>query len=69
MNVARVYLGNNPWKCNCHFTPRFQELLLKYNGLIGDIQDIRCKVKDHLEVSRTQVNSIIKEIHKKFPIF
>lgn len=23
-NVAELYLGNNSWTCDCHFTPSFQ---------------------------------------------
>ncbi|XP_011632238.1 protein singed wings 2 [Pogonomyrmex barbatus] len=28
-NVASLYLGNNSWTCDCHFTPSFQVLLKK----------------------------------------
>ncbi|XP_034251700.1 protein singed wings 2 [Thrips palmi] len=41
-HAVRVYLGLNPWLCDCQFMPTFQELLAKYKSLIADWDDIRC---------------------------
>lgn len=41
-NAVSLYLGNNPWRCDCHFTPGFQDLLIRYTTLVKDINDIKC---------------------------
>ncbi|KZC05469.1 PREDICTED: protein singed wings 2 [Dufourea novaeangliae] len=41
-NAVSLYLGNNPWRCDCLFTPSFQELLIRYTSLVKDVNDIRC---------------------------
>lgn len=39
-----LYLGNNPWRCDCIFVPTFQEYVLqKYSNRIADISDVKCK--------------------------
>jgi hypothetical protein len=30
-NLAQLFLGNNPWVCDCMFTPGFQVLILFAN--------------------------------------
>ncbi|XP_073984403.1 protein singed wings 2 isoform X2 [Rhodnius prolixus] len=55
-HVVNVFFGNNPWVCDCHFTPGFKELLLKYNVLIKDIADIRCTPKENDENSQKMIN-------------
>lgn len=42
-HVAKLYLSNNPWRCECIFTLRFQELLRKYNTIIMDASNVTCK--------------------------
>ncbi|XP_034175163.1 protein singed wings 2 [Osmia lignaria lignaria] len=41
-NAVSLYLGNNPWRCDCLFTPGFQDLLIKYTTLVKDINDVKC---------------------------
>ncbi|KAK9719897.1 Leucine rich repeat [Popillia japonica] len=42
-NAIMLYLGNNPWRCDCIFTPGFQEnILVKYQPQIADLPDVRC---------------------------
>ncbi|XP_053998310.1 protein singed wings 2 isoform X2 [Hylaeus anthracinus] len=41
-NAVSLYLGNNPWRCDCLFTPGFQDLLIRYPNLVKDINDVRC---------------------------
>ncbi|KAK0091506.1 hypothetical protein PV326_003111 [Microctonus aethiopoides] len=43
-NAVSIYLGNNPWTCDCLFTPGFQDLLLRYTNIIKDIHDIKCNL-------------------------
>nr|XP_033342876.1 protein singed wings 2 [Megalopta genalis] len=45
-NAVCLNLGNNPWRCDCHFTPGFQDLLVKYMNLVKDINDVRCSSLD-----------------------
>lgn len=55
-NVAKVYLGNNPWKCDCSFTPDFQNLLIKYSSLVKDKNDVTCFEQEDDENSNEKVN-------------
>lgn len=41
--VAKLYLSNNLWRCECIFTLRFQELLQKYHTIIVDAANVTCK--------------------------
>ncbi|OAD54338.1 Protein singed wings 2 [Eufriesea mexicana] len=41
-NAVSLYLGKNPWRCDCLFTPGFQDLLIRYMNLVKDINDVRC---------------------------
>ncbi|XP_034949510.1 protein singed wings 2 isoform X2 [Chelonus insularis] len=42
-NAVSIYLGNNPWTCDCFFTPGFQDLLIKYSNIVKDLNDVRCR--------------------------
>ncbi|XP_075978043.1 protein singed wings 2 [Anticarsia gemmatalis] len=57
-NIMNVYLGNNPWRCDCHYIPRFQSLLLKYHRVIRDIADIRCSKSNDKKTSLAQISTI-----------
>ncbi|ENN77873.1 hypothetical protein YQE_05551, partial [Dendroctonus ponderosae] len=60
-NAVRLFLGGNPWRCDCLFAPRFKEMLQKYAPQIIDLRDIRCaKDSDNslipvIDLSRTAV--------------
>ncbi|KAK9881277.1 hypothetical protein WA026_015399 [Henosepilachna vigintioctopunctata] len=41
-NAVRLSLGNNPWRCDCPFTPVFQEMLQKFSHQISDSSEIKC---------------------------
>ncbi|XP_034832299.1 protein singed wings 2 [Maniola hyperantus] len=57
-NIMHVYLGHNPWRCDCHFVPRFQGLLLKYKRVIRDLTDIRCAKSDDKTISFVQISTM-----------
>ncbi|XP_041979354.1 protein singed wings 2 [Aricia agestis] len=57
-NIMNVYLGHNPWRCDCHFIPRFQGLLLKYKRVIRDLPDIRCSKSDDKTISLVQISTM-----------
>ncbi|XP_037971338.2 protein singed wings 2 isoform X1 [Plutella xylostella] len=57
-NIMQVHLGHNPWRCDCHFIPRFQALLLKYKRVIHDLKDIRCSKSDDKETSLVQISTM-----------
>ncbi|XP_031354438.1 protein singed wings 2 isoform X2 [Photinus pyralis] len=40
--AVRLFLGENPWKCDCSFIPSFQDLLRKYQSQVEDIADVKC---------------------------
>lgn len=41
-----LYLGENPWHCECIFTFRFQDFLQKHRDIIKDVTDIQCEYID-----------------------
>ncbi|XP_023702486.1 protein singed wings 2 isoform X2 [Cryptotermes secundus] len=57
-NAAIVYLGNNPWICDCLFTPTFQDFIIKYRKLVKDIDDVRCASVHGDENSLTQIQAL-----------
>ncbi|XP_063974463.1 protein singed wings 2 isoform X1 [Diachasmimorpha longicaudata] len=48
-NAVSLYLGDNPWTCDCLFTPGFQDLLRRYTKLVKDINEIRCHSAKNFE--------------------
>lgn len=62
-NIGKLYLSNNPWRCDCSFVPKFQELLQKHYTLIKDVNKIECKYiegdnlfkRDILSLKRSEV--------------
>ncbi|XP_045516866.1 protein singed wings 2 isoform X1 [Pieris brassicae] len=57
-NIMGVFLGQNPWRCDCHFIPRFQALLLKYKRIIRDLSDIRCSKSEDKTISQVQISTM-----------
>ncbi|KDR21992.1 Protein singed wings 2 [Zootermopsis nevadensis] len=57
-NAAIVHLGNNPWICDCFFTPSFQDFIIKYRKLVKDIDDVRCSSVHGDENSLTQIQAL-----------
>ncbi|CAH2048576.1 unnamed protein product, partial [Iphiclides podalirius] len=57
-NIMHVLLGHNPFRCDCHFIPRFQALLHKYKRVIRDQLDIRCQKSDDKSISYAQISTI-----------
>ncbi|KAJ2949081.1 hypothetical protein O0L34_g6021 [Tuta absoluta] len=57
-DIMHVYLGDNPWRCDCHFVPRFQNLLLKYKRVIADLPDIRCSKSDDKTISLARISTL-----------
>ncbi|CAH1401529.1 unnamed protein product [Nezara viridula] len=45
--IGKIYFGNNPWICDCTFTPSFKDFIIKYNDLIEDIDDVRCAFSEY----------------------
>ncbi|XP_017303193.1 protein singed wings 2-like [Diaphorina citri] len=54
-NVNHIYLGDNPWKCDCRFTPGFQDLMVKYESVIPDPMNIRCAANEDPAISQQPV--------------
>ncbi|XP_026734299.1 protein singed wings 2 [Trichoplusia ni] len=57
-NLMHVFLGDNPWRCDCHYIPRFQSLLLKYRRVIRDLPDIKCSKSTDKKTSLAQISTI-----------
>lgn len=57
-NAAIVHLGNNPWVCDCFFTPSFQDFIIKYRKLVKDIDDVRCSNFNGDENSLAQIKAL-----------
>ncbi|EFA09304.2 protein singed wings 2 [Tribolium castaneum] len=41
-NALTISLGGNPWRCDCVFTPVFQEMLQKFAPQIHDLREVKC---------------------------
>lgn len=54
--MGQLYLGSNPWKCDCLFTPEFQHLIMKYTSLVKDKHDIKCAEKEEDKNSQVEVS-------------
>ncbi|CAL7940510.1 unnamed protein product [Xylocopa violacea] len=59
-NAVSLFLGRNPWRCDCLFTPGFQDLLIKYTNIIKDSNDVKCSPTNGDENS----NKIIKDLRR-----
>lgn len=59
-NAARLFLGNNPWRCDCLFTPGFQDLLIRYANLVRDINEVRCAFVRGDENSNKQIRDLTR---------
>ncbi|XP_012270288.1 protein singed wings 2 isoform X1 [Orussus abietinus] len=59
-NAASIYLGNNPWRCDCSFTPGFQDLLVRYERLIKDINDVKCSADARDDNSNKQIRELTR---------
>lgn len=69
-NAVQIFLGQNPWRCDCVFTPSFQDLLLKYQSLMKEAEDVKCSYlegddnshKPIITLSRTSICRISEYI-------
>ncbi|KAJ8975667.1 hypothetical protein NQ317_003166 [Molorchus minor] len=66
-NAVRLFLGGNPWRCDCVFTPVFQELLQKYAPQIKDIRDIKCSYVQGDQNSLVPISEISRSSVCRFP--
>lgn len=41
--AIQMMLSLNPWRCDCVFTPHFQDLIIKYKTIVKDSENITCK--------------------------
>ncbi|XP_050057896.1 protein singed wings 2 isoform X1 [Aphis gossypii] len=57
-NIVQLYLGANPWRCNCLFAPAFQDFLVKYKSLIMDLSDIKCSYQQNDEYYLTPIHDL-----------
>ncbi|XP_063709622.1 protein singed wings 2 [Culicoides brevitarsis] len=58
-NLQSVFLSQNPWTCNCKFTPKFQQLLAKFE-FIRDARNITCRFEQDNPFSNRPVMSLTK---------
>lgn len=61
-----IYLGGNPWKCDCN-TVRFQTWLLDHYQNVIDIENVRCAVGDNFHsnsvIHRMQKSDLCPQVH------
>nr|CAD7457181.1 unnamed protein product [Timema tahoe] len=57
-HVVDIFLGNNPWQCDCLFTPSFQDFLVKYFTLVKDNDNVRCAFVDGDENSFVPIRDL-----------
>ncbi|XP_044009972.1 protein singed wings 2 [Aphidius gifuensis] len=58
-NAVSIYLGDNPWTCDCLFTPGFQDLLISYTSLVKDIHDVKCHT-GHIDVLNKPIRDLTR---------
>ncbi|XP_015605389.1 protein singed wings 2 isoform X2 [Cephus cinctus] len=59
-NAAYIRLGNNPWSCDCLFTPGFQDLLIRYTSLVKDVNDVKCSSVVQDKNSNKQIRDLTR---------
>ncbi|XP_026668549.1 protein singed wings 2 [Ceratina calcarata] len=45
-NAVSLFLGKNPWQCDCFFTPGFQDLIIRYTNIVKDTNDVKCSLNN-----------------------
>ncbi|XP_011304931.1 protein singed wings 2 [Fopius arisanus] len=58
--VVSLYLGDNPWTCDCLFTPGFQDLLIRYTNLVKDVNKVRCNASKNLETLNKPIRDLTR---------
>ncbi|KAL3272523.1 hypothetical protein HHI36_013999 [Cryptolaemus montrouzieri] len=66
-NAVRLILGDNPWRCDCPFTPVFQEMLQKFAHQISDIMEIKCSYIEGDENSLVPILELSRSSVCRFP--
>uniref|UniRef100_A0A8D9F801 Protein singed wings 2 n=1 Tax=Cacopsylla melanoneura TaxID=428564 RepID=A0A8D9F801_9HEMI len=61
-NVNLLQLGDNPWRCDCGFTPGFQDLLVKYETVIEDPLSIRCAWSEEASISLQPIRTLSRSL-------
>ncbi|XP_012251576.2 protein singed wings 2 isoform X2 [Athalia rosae] len=57
-HAASIFLGKNPWRCDCHFTPGFQDLLSRHPSLFKDVNEITCSKVENDENSEKTIREL-----------
>ncbi|CAH0564117.1 unnamed protein product [Brassicogethes aeneus] len=65
--AVQVSLGGNPWRCDCIFTPGFQELLQKYATYVKDLREIKCSYVEGDENSLLPILDISRSSVCRYP--
>ncbi|XP_049817149.1 protein singed wings 2 [Aethina tumida] len=65
--AIQLSLGGNPWRCDCVFTPEFQELLVKYATNIKDVKDIKCSYVEGDENSLLPIIDLSRSSVCRYP--
>ncbi|XP_045477096.1 protein singed wings 2 isoform X2 [Harmonia axyridis] len=66
-NAVRLRLGGNPWRCDCPFTPVFQEMLQKFSHQISDLMEIKCSYVEGDENSMVPIIGLSRSSLCRFP--
>ncbi|XP_065212944.1 protein singed wings 2 isoform X2 [Planococcus citri] len=60
-NVGKFLLSENPWRCDCEFTPLFKNFLVTYRSIIKDAGNVKCAAESG---DKNSLVSIIS-LHRK----
>lgn len=62
INGFRMFLGKNPWKCDCSTLPHFQQFIAKHKQLVKDVSNVTCGPEEGINAGKKIVSVELSSI-------